>query len=133
MTVVLDTNVLVSGIFYGGRPKEVLDLWSRERFLVYATPAILEEYVRVVHDLDRRLHMGIFDQWRQILSEATHLVPDESSRLHFCRDPHDDKFLHCAFQSKADYLITGDSDLKSIRLEARFKIVSPSQFLKIVT
>lgn len=130
MIVVLDTNVLVSGIFYGGKPKKILDLWALERFTVYATPTILEEYVRVIHDLDQRLRMGVFSKWREVLPEVTHLVPDKTQRLHFCRDPHDDKFLHCAFQSRADYLITGDADLRSIRLKANFKIVSPEQFLR---
>lgn len=42
MIVVLDTNVLVSGIFFHGPPAAILDAWVGRRFDVYATPMIME-------------------------------------------------------------------------------------------
>lgn len=49
MRVVLDTNVLVSGIFFGGVPGRIVDAWSENRLSLILTPAILEEYARVGH------------------------------------------------------------------------------------
>lgn len=51
MRVVLDTNVLVSGIFFGGVPGQIVDAWSEDRLSLVLTPEILEEYARVGQDL----------------------------------------------------------------------------------
>jgi len=49
--IVLDTNVVVSGIFFHGPPASVLEAWFEGRFKVYATPKILEEYLRVLEGI----------------------------------------------------------------------------------
>jgi len=46
VNVVLDTNVLISGIFFGGVPRAVLDAWAEERFQLLVSPLILDEHVR---------------------------------------------------------------------------------------
>ena len=51
MIVVLDTNVLISGIFFSGPPALILEAWFEGRFEVYATPKIIEEYVRVLEEM----------------------------------------------------------------------------------
>ena len=53
MIVVLDTNVVVSGIFFHGPPASILEAWFEGRFEVYATPKILEEYLRVLEEVSR--------------------------------------------------------------------------------
>jgi predicted nucleic acid-binding protein len=45
--IVLDTNVLVSGIFFGGLPGRLLDAWADGRLELVLSPAILDEYLRV--------------------------------------------------------------------------------------
>ena len=45
--VILDTNVLVSGIFFGGGPGRIVDAWTDHRLSLILTPDILEEYARV--------------------------------------------------------------------------------------
>ncbi len=47
MKVVLDTNVLVSGLIFGGTPARILTAWTDGRFQLVASPEILEEYRRV--------------------------------------------------------------------------------------
>ena len=54
MKVVLDTNVLISGIFFGGLPRAVLDAWAEERFELLLSPLIFDEYVRRIKILYRR-------------------------------------------------------------------------------
>ena len=48
MKIVLDTNVLVSGIFWGGIPFRILEHWISDDIEIIATPDILNEYVRVI-------------------------------------------------------------------------------------
>ena len=46
MKVILDTNVLISGIFFGGQPRAVLDGWAGGRFELLVSPSIFDEYAR---------------------------------------------------------------------------------------
>ena len=51
MKVVLDTNVLVSGIFFSGPPAAMLKAWSRSKIRMMVSPEILDEYRRVSEEL----------------------------------------------------------------------------------
>jgi len=132
MRIILDTNVLASGVFFGGGPEKILNAWLQDKFVLYATPAILDEYLRVLIKMDADEETEKVFQWMASLSELCHLVPDLPDQKPISRDPSDDKFLHCAAQVRAHYLVTGDSDLKILEDAYSFKIVSPQQFLKVL-
>ena len=77
MRIVLDTNVLISGIFFGGIPSRVLDGWALDYFSVYASPLILEEYLRVINRVRSiQAQKAIADKWMAILPEVCHMIPD---------------------------------------------------------
>ena len=132
MIVVLDTNVVVSGIFFHGPPASILEAWFEGRFEVYATPKILEEYLRVLEEVSTLKSPRFEHSWEEILAEKCHLIPDIESRVVLPRDPSDAKFLSCAIQSGAQYLVSGDLDLRIFKGELRFKILSPRQFLRLL-
>ena len=50
MKVCLDTNVLFSGIFWGGIPGEILKLWSEGHFDLFVSFPILEEYKKTLEE-----------------------------------------------------------------------------------
>ena len=54
MQIVLDTNVLVSGIFWGGMPHKILDLWADQKLEVFVTPEILLEYQDIIAEIDKK-------------------------------------------------------------------------------
>lgn len=132
MKVVLDTNVLVSGIFFGKGPGRILELWFEKKFLAYATPLILEEYLRVTREFSQK-NEELSRLWSTSLLSLCHILadPDKESYAVLSRDPKDDKFLLCALQAKADYLITGDEDLKILPDIFPFKVITPRQFLQL--
>jgi putative PIN family toxin of toxin-antitoxin system len=133
MRIVLDTNVLISGIFFGGIPALILDRWAADRFMVYATPSIMEEYVRVTSDAAKsEAHQLLSLKWQAMLPEVCHLIPDERRPKRISRDRADDKFVFCAMNAGADFLVTGDKDLTSIERDFSFKIVSPNEFIKVL-
>jgi putative PIN family toxin of toxin-antitoxin system len=45
MRVILDTNVFVSGVFFGGQPGKILTAWRNGKIRLFLSPEILEEYV----------------------------------------------------------------------------------------
>ena len=54
MRIVLDTNVLISGIFFGGNPRKVLEKWQEKSFTLLTSVEILEEYEQVLERLQSR-------------------------------------------------------------------------------
>ena len=113
MKVVLDTNVVVSGLFFGGQPRAVLDGWADGRLEVVITPSILDEYLRVCERL-RSSHPGI--DYRVILLELAArgvLVPDVDGTEPITADPDDDKFVRCAQQVGAT-VVSGDRHLLDV-------------------
>jgi len=130
--VVLDTNVVVSGIFFHSPPASILEAWFEGRFEVYATPKILEEYLRVLEEVSALRSPRFEHDWEEVLVEKCRLIPDTESGILLPRDPSDAKFLDCASQSGAQYLVSGDLDLRSFQGNLGFKILSPRQFLQLL-
>ncbi|MFP4624385.1 MAG: putative toxin-antitoxin system toxin component, PIN family [Gemmatimonadota bacterium] len=128
MKVVLDTNVLLSGIFFGGTPGRILEEWQNGRFEVLVSRAILDEYVVASEKVARRysgddalpILSHLATRWRLV-----HAVP---LREPVCRDPSDDKFLACARAAAADVIVSGDSDLLALGRWEGIAILSPRQF-----
>lgn len=127
MKVVLDTNVFISGVFWNGSPQKILDLWMKNKVEVFVTKSILNEYLRVLREIDRSDHAA--EKWGVFITEHTTIVPDKRL-VHMCRDPDDDKFLDCALIADADCIVSGDKDLLSLKSVGGIKIVTPSLFLK---
>jgi uncharacterized protein len=129
MKVVIDTNVFVSS-FFGGIPKKIIDLWSSGEIILCLSQPIIEEYLRVVQDLnlaeDEELRelLALFARGESVLFTA---APTE---VNVSRDPGDDKFIECALSLRADVIISGDKDLTSIVEYAGIKILRPRQFLE---
>ena len=112
MRAVLDTNVLVSGLFFGGVPRAVLDAWAEGRFELAVSPLIIDEYLRTCDRLSES-HPGVeYGQALAALIGHAILVPDEPLGP-VSADPDDDKFLWCARRAGA-VVVSGDSDLLDV-------------------
>lgn len=133
MKVVLDTNVLVSGIFFEASPAaQILNFWLEGKFQVFATPAILEEYRQVLERFSLLKAPVLEHDWASMLSKACHVLPDETSPRRISRDPADDKFIFCALHAGAEYLVSGDKDLKVLEGDFPFQIISLRNFRRIL-
>ena len=128
LRVVLDTNVLVSGLAYPGSvPGRIVGIWRQGGLDVVLSRYILDEMVRVLPRLSR-IHLSsseIRDLADSLMFLADIVEPDaeQDSSL---RDPADQQVLATLRASKADYLITGDKDL--LALAEKYPIVTPATF-----
>jgi putative PIN family toxin of toxin-antitoxin system len=128
LRVVLDTNVLVSGLAYPGSvPGRIVGIWRQGGLDVVLSRYILDEMVKVLSRLSR-IHLSsseIRDLADSLMFLADIVEPDaeQDSSL---RDPADQQVLATLRASKADYLITGDKDL--LALAEKYPIVTPSTF-----
>jgi len=128
MRVVLDTNVLVSGLAYPGSvPGRILGVWRQGGLDVVLSRYILDEMVRVLPRLSRILLSSaeirdLADNF-MFLADIVEPAPESDATL---RDRADWPVLGTLRTAQADYLITGDKDLLS--LAERYPIVTPAAF-----
>jgi len=126
--VVLDTNVLVSGIVYPTSvPGRIVTAWRMRRIDVVLSHFILDEMKRVLPRLSRnRLTAGEIQELAELfLFLATVVDPDEPT-VSKLRDKNDLPVLGTLITSHADYLITGDKDL--LALSNEYPIITPMNF-----
>ena len=129
MRVVLDTNVLISGIFWKGAPYSIVAAWAKGRFEVVISKNILHEYFAVLKRIDTR--GDIAEQWGMFILENAHVVK-ASNLVKLSRDNADDKFINTALIGQADYIISGDDDLLSLKEKSPVAVISPRKFLVIL-
>ena len=128
LRVVLDTNVLVSGLAYPGSiPGKIIGVWRQGGVEVVLSRFILDEMRRVLPRLRRvKLSEGeIRDLLDSFVFLADVVEPDER-REEGLRDDADQQVLATLRVSGADYLITGDKDL--LELAEKYPIVTPAIF-----
>lgn len=110
MRIVIDTNVLISGIFFGGPPRKILEAVLERRVDAWASMQIVSEYQRVIQEmLDSRQGRLRMDLLSPIVSRMRLIDPE--TEVHASRDSDDDKFLSCAVDAKCLYVVSGDKDL----------------------
>ncbi len=129
--VVLDTNILISGIGWSGPPKEVLEAFLKEEFILLISESILNELERV---LNYKKFYFIPDYLKESLIsnllKASESVKTKKKLDIIKEDPEDNKVLECALFGKADYIVTGDEHLLKLRKFNNIKILTPMEFLK---
>lgn len=130
MKAVLDTNVLVSGIFWQGPSRKVLELWAAEKIKVAVSPLILEEYKRLLAEMERKKPMGMAELWMTFIVRHSILV-HPAGEFRLCRDPDDDKFLHCAVSAGTKVLVSKDNDLLLLKKVSGVDILTPGKLLQM--
>ena len=128
MRVVLDTNVFVSGVFFGGPPGRVLAAWRDGRIEVVVSREIIEEYVRVGERLSARLPGVDLEPALDLVSVSATLITAPPLPEPVCQDHDDDKFLACAVAAKAEYVISGDRDLLATSPYGSVVVIRPRVF-----
>jgi len=129
MKIVLDTNVLVSGIFWGGVPEKILELAINGEVEIYATEEILNEYFRIIEKIGKK-DKDLCSQWKMLLIQIVKIV-QPINKIKICRDPKDDMFLECALSSRSKYIVSGDDDLLSLKEVNEIQIITAKKYLEM--
>lgn len=132
MRIILDTNVLVSGVFWSGPPFKILELWRDKKVHLITSPEIIVEYQRVAIELAEKFQTVAIDPLLSLIvaSSEIYIPPDLPSQV--CKDPDDDKFIACAIASRADFVISGDKNLLATSGYQGVKTIKPREFLKVL-
>jgi putative PIN family toxin of toxin-antitoxin system len=130
VNVVLDTNVVVSGIFWPGDDRECLALWARRRFSLALSPWILAEYCEVARRLAGQFPQVNPEPWLHWIEAKARVYEPAPLGKQRSRDAEDDPFLAVALGSGARFLVSKDRDLLVLGKPFGVEILRPSQFLR---
>jgi len=136
MRLVLDTNVVVSALLWGGLPYQLLRLAAEGEVTLYTSPALVEELSDILDRPHFRQRLAAQGTGAQAISDLYHsfavgvepasvprVVPD---------DPDDDHVVACAVAAKAHLIVTGDKHLLRLGGHQDIAIVSVAQALSMV-
>jgi len=127
--VVLDTNVLISGIYFGGIPGKILEAWGARRFQLLVSTEILQEYLNVVERLADRYAGVEYESVLGLIIQNAELVQPSDLPESVSTDPDDDKFLACALAGDSTTIVSGDSDLLKVSGYCGIRVLTPKAFV----
>ena len=131
--VVLDTNLVLSALVFGGGMGAVLRYrWHNQRFIPLASQETTRELIRVLtypkFAFTPREQEDLLADYLPFCTTVKVPVPPPPTPP--CRDPFDIPFLELAIAGGADFLVTGDRDLFSLSTEFPCPIVKAGEFLE---
>jgi len=130
MKVVLDTNVLISGIIFSGTPSRILTAWADGRFELLASVEILTEYHRVADRLHAQFPTVDIKAVLDFVTRETRIVEPSPVPRTACDDQDDLKFLACALAGQADCIVTDDRALLRSSGFQRIEVLTPREFAR---
>ena len=135
MRVILDTNIFVSGIFFGGKPRKILNLIEEKTITPCFTTKTISELEAILnHEKfapQRKLLPFTIGDFLTKLKTYSLIFPQPSKIPNIIKvDPADNHLLACALISGASFIVTGDKHLLSLKEFQGIFILPPKEFLK---
>lgn len=130
MRVVLDTNVLISGIFFSGPPAGILAAWAEGSFELVSSVEILAEYRRVADRVSKEFTSIDINPILDLVTREARIVEPLAVPAAACDDPDDLKFLACALAGGADCVVTGDRALLRAAGFKGIEVITPREFVR---
>jgi uncharacterized protein len=128
--VVLDTNIIISSL-WGGNPGKVIALWDKSLFITLISREIMDEYLDVLsrfkaadEDLEQFIMLFMSRNKSQIIKTYSRINTIKT-------DPADNKFLECAVDGSAKFIVSGDMHLLGLKEYKKIRILTPSEFIKL--
>ena len=128
--VVLDTNVFLSALTFGGKPEAVFEMARAGRIQLIVSASILAELASI---LENKFAWDAEDVREALMVVGRHaeLVKPEL-RLQILEDDADNRILECAVAGQANWIVSGDHHLLDLKEFRGMPIVRVSDFLSIV-
>lgn len=131
--VVLDTSVVISALLFKGELSKLVELWQKGKIILVISKDTFQELRSVLEypkfSLSQEEINTIIENEVLPHFEVVEVTKETKG---VCRDPADDKFISCALSASAGYIVSGDKDLCDLNRYKSVRIVTPSDFLKIV-
>jgi len=135
MRVILDTNILLSGLISpAGRPAALIEAWLDRRFSLVSHDIQLTELRDVgrrekIRALVKASELGRMINQIRLIAD----MPDTLPRVERSPDPRDDFLLALCDAGAVDWLVTGDkNDLLALARHGNARIVTAAKFSEIL-
>jgi putative PIN family toxin of toxin-antitoxin system len=129
LRIILDTNVLISGIFFKGPPYQILSAWRDGYFDLIVSEEIFAEYLEVCKRLNEKYPtieiQGILD----LIAVNAHFYQPIEIKTQITADPDDDKFIECALAADVKIIISGDQHLLDVNGYLGLEVIKPIDFI----
>ncbi len=131
MRIILDTNVLVSGLFFTGTPLKILKGIRRGQYRTVVSPEIVDEYQKTINKLARHFPNVVnANAQLELIVLSSDICQPKKLIEPVCDDPDDDKFIACAIAGKTKIIVSGDKHLLSISGYGGIEVLRPREFLE---
>jgi|SRR3972149_10406119 len=137
--VVVDTNVLISGLLgiKNSPSGKILKAMRNQKFILINSPLILKEIGEVINRkrIVKITKMSVEERksfLEELIERGEVSAGNQLSKI-IGRDVKDDKILACAYEAKADYIVTGDEDLLVLKEYEGTMITTPKEFVEILS
>ena len=127
MKIVVDTNVVISGVFFGGYPRKIVEAIVAGDIDAFATTDIISEYMEIINSMIKRKQGKLNQNILSPLFSSLTIIQSES-KIDISRDHDDNMFIECAVDARALYIVSGDNDLLDIREYNEVQIITARDF-----
>ena len=131
LRAVVDTNIFISAVLFGGELEEIVSSWQKEKFVYLLSPQILQEYIKVLSY--PKFELTVADIKHIIEKELIPFVEPVKVAVYVKavkKDSSDDKFLALAIAGKADVIVSGDKHLLELKSFEKIPIITGREFLR---
>jgi len=130
MRVVVDTNVLISAIFFKGKPDVILEAWRTGKLEIILSADILNEYAKVMERLSVNFPSVETSGILSTLTSGCKIVEQARIENQVCDDPDDDKSLAAALGGNTKTIVSGDKHLLDVDGYSGIEILRPAEFIE---
>ena len=129
--IVLDSNIIISSIFWRGKPYDVMKNCILGQYQLIISKEIIDETTNKLRTKFKFPEEKIQELVDILLTYSQLIEP--TSKVEIVRDKKDNKIINCALDGRADYIVTGDKDLLELKEFKDTKIITAKQVLEIKT
>jgi putative PIN family toxin of toxin-antitoxin system len=138
LVAVIDTNLFISGLFgQNSTTAQLQELWIRQEFQLGTSLEIMKEVSRVLQY--PRIRKNLIDddetirRFFRLVFRKSVIARGDFQTGRITDDPTDNKFLACALETEADYIVSGDNHLLELKHYQGVQIVDARTFIRKVT
>jgi uncharacterized protein len=130
--IVIDTNIYISAVFWGGKPRELVDLGRSGQISIFTSLEIEQEILR---KLKTKFRLSDEESAQILLdfSTFTNLVKISRKLTVIDDDPDDNKFIECALSSMSEFIVSGDKHLLKLENYNGIRILKAAEFLSLIS
>lgn len=127
--VVLDTNVIVSALTFGGKPRQITQSVIKRQLMAITSPILINELLEVLA-VKFFYPQPILDLVEKKIKKYFQVVRPVKKIKILLDDP-DNRVLEAAMAGNCQFIITGDKELLKLRSYRQIQIITPDKFLQL--